>query len=650
MAFLCKQRKLVDPGGRLVSKVTGTKHGGHERFFWVEGLPTIYDAEYVPAPYRLRWNKKADRGGKADIVQAIELAPDCNGRGSAAWSRISEDDIARGLVIGIVGGDLAVVFADAETRRRWTVGLTALIDFANMPKPLAMRRLRTVWVEKLVVAAEMQRAFEDIKLGREGMRAWMDAQTRAADFELQHLQRLGLSAAASEREIEEAEQEAQLAAHAQAQGLVQLKVKPTVKVSAETERAMTGTGTGLAAVPPDLSSIVWLYDDGAGGWGMFEPAAMVAVLEQARRLGQGGAVEVKSADFGYIVDLDRMEQENQMTGTVRKVQRLDTSDAEPEPEWEPEPDAGDDGEECSICFTNPREWGMSRFGCPHHYCGECIRGTLNAALDTGDFPARCPECKMANAPGEPPPGVVDEEALTFLQQKGVIDQPFAIRFAALGSQAQGDEKTFACPAGCGRMLVVVPPTYNIDPKSGAFAIQLGQCPCLAKVCTLCHKQETGPHHECEMDQKRVDALAAKAGAAPVDQASEQYMAKIGKKCPACGMFISKTWGCDMMMCGSSAHSSEDKALRMGGCGHEFMMATLAPVHHGSPGHPSNERQILFGQYTGPPKTAKYDQANQVRAAEGEKSEQQLRLKALQKEEAKKAKAAAKVLPPPPPKQ
>ena len=61
---------------------------------------------------------------------------------------------------------------------------------------------------------------------------------------------------------------------------------------------------------------------------MFEPE-MVAVLEQARGLGQGGAVMVESAEFDYIVDLDAMEQENQRTGNVRKVQRLDTGGAEP---------------------------------------------------------------------------------------------------------------------------------------------------------------------------------------------------------------------------------------------------------------------------------------------------------------------------------
>ena len=52
---------------------------------------------------------------------------------------------------------------------------------------------------------------------------------------------------------------------------------------------------------------------------------------------------------------------------------------------------------------------------------------------------------------------------------------------------------------------------------------------MAKVCVICHKQETGPLHECEV-QLDAGQAAAKAAAAPVDKASEQYMASIGKRC------------------------------------------------------------------------------------------------------------------------
>ena len=85
-AFLCKQRK----GDWLRSALTD-KPGGHDRVFWIEGLPTIYDEDYVPTPYRIRWNKKRAGGGKADIVQAIH----CPGEG-ANWGRVRRGILREG--------------------------------------------------------------------------------------------------------------------------------------------------------------------------------------------------------------------------------------------------------------------------------------------------------------------------------------------------------------------------------------------------------------------------------------------------------------------------------------------------------------------------------------------------------------------------
>ena len=42
----------------------------------------------------------------------------------------------------------------------WVTGLTVLIDFAGMPKALAARRPRTVWLENLVVAAGEHNRFQ----------------------------------------------------------------------------------------------------------------------------------------------------------------------------------------------------------------------------------------------------------------------------------------------------------------------------------------------------------------------------------------------------------------------------------------------------------------------------------------------------------
>ena len=42
-----------------------------------------------------------------------------------------------------------------------------------------------------------------------------------------------------------------------------------------------------------------------------------------------------------------------------------------------------------------------------------------------------------------------------------------------------------------------------------------------------------------------------------------------KECPICGSPIQKTYGCDYMMCGHSAHGSLSQAIRNGGCGVVF---------------------------------------------------------------------------------
>ena len=69
-----------------------------------------------------------------------------------------------------------------------------------------------------------------------------------------------------------------------------------------------------------------------------------------------------------------------------------------------------------------------------------------------------------------------------------------------------------------------------------------------------------------------------------------------KACPACGMLLEKAGGDNSMMCGDigrAAGGTLERALRVGGCGHEFDFATLAPNGTGRPGQPANERQVNF---------------------------------------------------------
>lgn len=74
-----------------------------------------------------------------------------------------------------------------------------------------------------------------------------------------------------------------------------------------------------------------------------------------------------------------------------------------------------------------------------------------------------------------------------------------------------------------------------------------------------------------------------------------------KRCPACGIIIEKVDGDATMMCGCEgrpAGGTPEKALRNGGCGHEFNWNTLAPLGGGAPGAPSNARQVHFGAFDG----------------------------------------------------
>ena len=80
--------------------------------------------------------------------------------------------------------------------------------------------------------------------------------------------------------------------------------------------------------------------------------------------------------------------------------------------------------------------GESRFklaaDCDHFYCADCIRGSLGAMMDTGQFPAYCPACR-ADARGDAErlragPGRITDATLTFLQRRRVFDKDFQFRF------------------------------------------------------------------------------------------------------------------------------------------------------------------------------------------------------------------------------
>ena len=69
-----------------------------------------------------------------------------------------------------------------------------------------------------------------------------------------------------------------------------------------------------------------------------------------------------------------------------------------------------------------------------------------------------------------------------------------------------------------------------------------------------------------------------------------------KKSPCCGILVQRISGSSEMMCGCEAKPAGGtlfKALRGGGCGHEWNWDTGAAIAYGSLGHPAHPRQVRF---------------------------------------------------------
>lgn len=210
----------------------------------------------------------------------------------------------------------------------------------------------------------------------------------------------------------------------------------------------------------------------------------------------------------------------------------------------------------------------------------------------------------ATPDGTPPQGHIDAVSLSFLQRRGVISRDFLFRFdraARIAAGRPGDAGVdFGCPAKCGRFLLPAHPSYR-GREPGRFfvegeaeGVRLGECPCGARVCVLCHTVQEGGPHACKE--------AHGSHGPPTDKATLQLIAKIAKRCPGCGNPIQKNAGCHVMMCGTVAHGKIRDAIRNGGCGYIFHWDTLNEIksdsHIGLDGKrstqpPITDRQILL---------------------------------------------------------
>lgn len=246
------------------------------------------------------------------------------------------------------------------------------------------------------------------------------------------------------------------------------------------------------------------------------------------------------------------------------------------------PDEGD-APDCLVCYADVAAYGISTT-CDHVFCLECIKMSLEAIMDVGQFPAFCPMCRAESMGRDLEAGRIDGPSLTFLQQRGVITQAFQQRLLKQQGKALGIEEvdSFECPGRCGEFLLCEDASYAEgkvgqlfdDEASGNVCTRYGSCPaCGTYTCVRCQasvahsEDEPAPLHQC--------ADMAHGDAAAPDEESLALMAKIGKKCPVCAQFIEKNEGCDMMICGTRAHGELAEVIRNNGCGIPFMWSNLA---------------------------------------------------------------------------
>lgn len=101
---------------------------------------------------------------------------------------------------------------------------------------------------------------------------------------------------------------------------------------------------------------------------------------------------------------------------------------------------------------------------------------------------------------------------------------------------------------------------------------------------------------CE-SQKAAESLAQRIEDHPEPEEPIQLPPGI-KQCPACGILVQRISGSAEMMCGCAARPAGGtllKALRGGGCGHEWNWDSLQPINYGRPGQPAHPRQTRFGR-------------------------------------------------------
>jgi len=192
---------------------------------------------------------------------------------------------------------------------------------------------------------------------------------------------------------------------------------------------------------------------------------------------------------------------------------------------------------CSICFEDQPGSRFVRLDCGHRtFCCDCLGQQALVLVESGELDAlKCPDTSC-RAP-------IDAHILRRLLDPSVFE-----RWESLTLQRALETMSDAayCPR-CG-MLCLEDPTDNC-----------ADCPkCFFIFCTLCNEARH-PGVECVSAETRLAMLRQKAqggGAAAVEELlrreheflSLAEIEKTSKRCPACGMAVQRSEGCNKMSC------------------------------------------------------------------------------------------------------
>jgi len=193
---------------------------------------------------------------------------------------------------------------------------------------------------------------------------------------------------------------------------------------------------------------------------------------------------------------------------------------------------------CSICFEEQRGTQFLRLDCRHVFCTSCILEQANIHIREGTLDAlKCPE-----------PGCNEPLAAHLLHQ--ILEPEIFERWETLTLQRALDQMSDA--AYCPRCN-----TLSLEDLSDNCA----DCPkCFFVFCTLCNEGRH-PGVQCVSAETRLAMLRRKAegaGSAAVaelrkkehEMMSLATIEKSSKPCPACGMAIQRSEGCNKMVCGN----------------------------------------------------------------------------------------------------